>query len=527
VFLKSEAPEFYKYILESTPNVPIKINKRLYASFAKRLKLIELNIPDGIDCKICQTRFYPRIDSCDVPDSIILDQFCSNKCQATYHGDKKLEHKRNYIIEKGYDPSNWPAQAINEFFDNKMEHIPKCKICDKDVNAFRSGFGIYCSVVCRSLDNDYKNKLSKCVLSSEKFNDYNLELKNTGYQNVKNYLVSSYEEFMNYDLHDSVALKWKCPDCSWNWNARFHHYSKIPKCPSCTKSGPSSHEQFIQSVLDETTISYRVNDRKILRESRHKFLELDFWIPDFNLAIEPGGLISHWYAERKYGNDYHYNKWEKCNAKGIRLMTFFSDETINKKPIVRSMILNALGIHERKIHGRKCIVEPISFKDACQFMDNNHIQGKPYGTKNPNCLCLKHEEEIVSVIIFGESGRNRTVQRELHRFASLINISVSGGFSKLLKASGETNFITKCDNRFFSGTSYEKSGFRYDGNTPKDYYYFKQDYKKFNKTSFMKNKQAKLEKHVFDPTLTEFENMTNNGYRRIYDCGKKKYIYEI
>ena len=30
----------------------------------------------------------------------------------------------------------------------------------------------------------------------------------------------------------------------------------------------------------------------------------------------------------------------------------------------------------------------------------------------------------------------------------------------------------------------------------------------------------------FDPNLTEFENMENNGYFRIYDCGNKVYTYK-
>lgn len=529
VFLKSEAPEFYDFVMNSTPNIPHTLNKKLYASFAKRLKLIELNIPEGLVCNVCRNKFFPILDSYNTPDEEILNQVCSRSCNSKYLGDKKLEHMRDYIIEKGHDPYDWSSTSINEFFNNKMETLPKCKTCGNSLHGrFKSGFGTYCSVLCRSQDEDYKNKLSESVKSSEKFNEYNLELKKDGYENVKNHLLSTYEEFMNYELRDPVALHWKCPDCNWTWKARFHHYSKIPKCPSCTKSGPSSHEQFIQSVLDETNVYYRINDRKVLREGKNEFLELDFWIPDFNLAIEPGGLISHWYAERKYGKDYHYNKWKKCDDKDIRLMTFFSDETINKRPIIRSMILNALGVHERKLHGRKCIVEPISFKDASIFMNNNHIQGRPYGIRNPNCLCLKHgEEEVVSVIIFGDSGRERTIKRELHRFASLINISVSGGFSKLLKASGETNFVTFCDNRFFNGKSYEKSGFKYVETVGKDYYYFKQDYQKFNKATFMKHKQQKLKDHIYDSKLTEYQNMKNNGYKRIYDCGKKKYIFEV
>ena len=41
---------------------------------------------------------------------------------------------------------------------------------------------------------------------------------------------------------------------------------------------------------------------------------------------------------------------------------------------------------------------------------------------------------------------------------------------------------------------------------------------------FQKHKlKDKLEN--FDSDLTEVENMINNGYNRIYDCGNLKFVY--
>jgi hypothetical protein len=36
-------------------------------------------------------------------------------------------------------------------------------------------------------------------------------------------------------------------------------------------------------------------------------------------------------------------------------------------------------------------------------------------------------------------------------------------------------------------------------------------------------RKDKLVKEGFDPSLTEYEIMTNNGYNRIYDCGSLRY----
>jgi len=56
--------------------------------------------------------------------------------------------------------------------------------------------------------------------------------------------------------------------------------------------------------------------------------------------------------------------------------------------------------------------------------------------------------------------------------------------------------------------------------TEPNYFYFKQDdiTKLWSRVSFQKHKlKKKLE--LFDDSLSETQNMYNNGYRKIYDCG--------
>jgi hypothetical protein len=44
--------------------------------------------------------------------------------------------------------------------------------------------------------------------------------------------------------------------------------------------------------------------------------------------------------------------------------------------------------------------------------------------------------------------------------------------------------------------------------------------------SFQKHKLEKLLK-IYNPSLSEWENMKNNGYDRIWDCGHGKYFLKI
>ena len=56
-------------------------------------------------------------------------------------------------------------------------------------------------------------------------------------------------------------------------------------------------------------------------------------------------------------------------------MHIFEDDWIYKEEIIKSILLNRLGIIENKIYARKCELKEVSYKDSKEFLDNNHIQG--------------------------------------------------------------------------------------------------------------------------------------------------------
>jgi hypothetical protein len=48
-----------------------------------------------------------------------------------------------------------------------------------------------------------------------------------------------------------------------------------------------------------------------------------------------------------------------CSKKGIQLIHIFEDEWINKQDIVKDRIKNILGIYDKKIFARKCVIKEI------------------------------------------------------------------------------------------------------------------------------------------------------------------------
>ena len=101
-----------------------------------------------------------------------------------------------------------------------------------------------------------------------------------------------------------------------------------------------------------------------------------------------------------------------------------------------------------------------------------------------------------------------------------------GGASKLFKhfiSNHKGTIISYANRRFSKGDVYEQLGFEFKGETKPNYYYVKGD-QTYSRLKFQKHKLAKMLEN-YDPNLTEYENMLNNGYDKIYDCGNLIYLY--
>jgi hypothetical protein len=268
------------------------------------------------------------------------------------------------------------------------------------------------------------------------------------------------------------------------------------------------------------------NNRKLV-----KGFEIDIYIPDLNVAIEFNGLLWHSESKGKLKN-YHLYKTEECEKQNIQLIHIFEDEWKYKQSIVKSRLLNILKITPNKIYARKCIIKEISSADKNTFLKENHIQGED---KSKIKLGLYHNDELISIMTFGKlrkvTGNNHIENHfELIRFCNKINTNVVGGFSKLFKYFIATykpkQIISYADRRWSIGDVYEKNNFVFSHNSSPNYWYMK--YYNYREHRFKYNKHS-LSKilPIFDPNLSEWENMKINKYDRIWDCGSKKYIFEI
>jgi hypothetical protein len=199
------------------------------------------------------------------------------------------------------------------------------------------------------------------------------------------------------------------------------------------------------------------------------------------------------------------------------LLHVWDDLWISRKSIYKSIIASSLGVYNQKIYARECIYREIGNDEYRIFLEKNHIQG----AVNSNLrLGLFYNGELVQVAGWGKS-RFKKGEYELHRVCSKLNTQIVGGFSKLIKHSKLKTFISYVDRSLYDGKGYTACGFKILSITPPGYFYWSDTKGRLSRSKAQKHKLSKLLKN-YNKDISELENLHNNEYMRVYDCGNFK-----
>jgi very-short-patch-repair endonuclease len=325
-----------------------------------------------------------------------------------------------------------------------------------------------------------------------------------------------------------VRYKIQCNVCMGIFEQTHQAYFR---CFTCFPKIRSKYEEEIVQELKNIDANINIirNSRKLLNSG----LEIDFYLPEYKLAIEFDGLYFH--SEHQGGKypNYHLQKTQECNNIGIELLHIFEDEWINKKEILISRIAQRLyKFNGTRIFARQCIIKELSKqpKIVNVFLDTYHLQNKDVSSIRYG---LFYNDELISVMTFNKPNASRGNAKcsfdtyELSRYAVKPTILCIGGASKLLSAfEKEYNpkrLITYADRRLSSKQHnvYDKLGFSFISETKPSYWYFKiNDLKRYHRFNFTKKKTVQLGGSI---EKTEWQNMCDMGYDRIWDCGTFKY----
>lgn len=310
--------------------------------------------------------------------------------------------------------------------------------------------------------------------------------------------------------------------CGKDRTTNLDHFKKWG-CGTCNNKGTSGKEEalrtWVESLVGSTT-KYK------FKNSKTKPKEIDIFIPTLNVGIEFNGL--YWHSGDNFDKKTHYNKMIESNKEGIRLITIFEDEWTCRQKQVKGFLKSILQKNEHILNGRDCTIKQIDKATANIFYENNHIQGKVSSVDL--AMGLFSKDLLVGVISFGKHHRGMDCI-VLNRLCFLENYSIRGGSSKLLKKSInwlKTNtkydtMISWSDNRWSEGNVYKTLGFTLEDELPPDYSYTTGNAKRFSKQSCQK-------KHLLKKGATgntESEMAESIGYKKIWDCGKKRWILKF
>lgn len=475
-FIKNNHTNLWNWFEETKTQFPNYTNREVVI-------LLQHNFSAPPKCIVCGKN--AKIQTYTVPYTF---EYCSKKCseQSEQRGKKISSTKKNYTQEQK------EAIEIKRRTTNRQKYGVDYQSQRTKVKA----------IVSEKLSKTQLNEFARSKLKDKEwlYNEYVINKRTA--VDIANELQVYYGTVLDY--------------------CRFYDF-KIRNISK--ESLPQKHiYQFITSIYNGPVI---YNDWETLND-----LELDIYLPELKIAIEHNGLFSHSYTENtKLAKNRHLNKTLRCEELGIHLIHIRGDQWQKKKEIVKSMIAAKIGKTQNKIHARKCKIVPVNYIENKLFMQENHIQGYLNALLK---YALVYNNEIVCMMTFSKPRYRTDVEWELLRYCNKLNTHVIGGFTKLLshfKQHHSGNIVSYCDKSHSNGIVYKKAGFILEDKPLVPTPYWTNCHTVYNREKFQKYKLKELYEKGFlkcyDKNKTAEENMFNNKYRIIYDCGQLVFLLII
>lgn len=559
--IKIHYPDFYKYIIE---------NYNECECWSEKLYWFYNDLKERPKCPICGniTKFQNFCQG--------YREFCSNKCLSK-STDIKSRRKQTVLKKYGVDNvfksttiKNKQKKTVLERYgvDNvfksdvikekiKITNIEKFGVeypmqsqivRDKSKQTYTDKYGVEHNTSCTTIKDKIKNTCqeryggigfqSPVIRDKSKQtirNKYNVDnvwdiagYRERAVSNLRDKSIQNHERLIGYTGDGLWIMSCSNKQCSLCEKKQYITYSQreydrvksgIETCTILNpiNSNSSNLETFVRNILNELNITFETNKVGLLDSK----LELDIYIPSKNIAIECNGV--YWHSDVCRYKSYHYNKFKKCQEKGIQLISIWEDQIINKPDIVKSIILSKLNIYDKRLYARECTIKELSSKECNNFLDSYHLQGK---TNSSVRLGLYHDDELVGVMTFGKGRKclNSKANYELYRYCCKTGIQVVGGASRLFKYFVD-NFYPESIESFSSndisnGNLYKNLGFEQVSQSI-SYWYVDKNMNRYHRYKFTKHS---LVNEGFDRNKTEFEIMNERGFYRIYDSGQTKWI---
>ena len=248
-----------------------------------------------------------------------------------------------------------------------------------------------------------------------------------------------------------------------------------------------------------------------------------------NLVI----IVNDWYhsseakLEHKKARNKQLSITSEYNDNHIRTFHIFIGQWEAREKQILNFIRTIIGKNTISIQARKCIVTNAEAKD---FIEANHLQDSK-SLRVIKYFNLEYNGEIVGSITASRHHRQNVNANDvvLGRLCFKDNCNVIGGSSKLFdkmvswaKENGYAKIVSWSDNCWTEGNIYKVLGFELEREYGPDYFYFNIKDKSYCSKQSQQKRITKC-----PPEITEAKWAESNGLYRVWDCGKKKWVYPL
>lgn len=216
---------------------------------------------------------------------------------------------------------------------------------------------------------------------------------------------------------------------------------------------------------------------------------------------------------------------------GVSFIILFEDEMENTTLLAAKLKHYTTTNQSTRIHARQCTIRSCTNEEKKHLLNNNHVQGNDaaqvyYGAYFNDVLVAVMTFTCPRVAL-GQKDRTKDTSFiwELSRFCTDVNYRIPGIASKLLTHFKRNHkwkeIYSYADKRWSIGNMYHQLGFTLVGDNPPSYFYVIDGVRKHRwnyRKDILKNTLPN-----YDSSLTEYQNMENNGYWRVWDCGTLKF----
>jgi hypothetical protein len=196
------------------------------------------------------------------------------------------------------------------------------EIKDKSRETNLEKYGVELNVLRPEIKNHIKRSKR-----TNKYDEFIIELKNkkiTHLGNIDDYINTS-----------NISRKFKCGYCSNEFDSK-ETQTCLVRC-GCLRRH-SKTERDIALWLNDNGINTETGIK--ISDGKGK-LEIDIYLPEYNLGIEYGGL--YWHSTRFRNRLYHKRKYDVAKSKGINLLQVFSDEWGSREDAFKSHIMRYIN----------------------------------------------------------------------------------------------------------------------------------------------------------------------------------------